>query len=75
MAVLRNEVEDSLAYELLERGDGGRNLREGALGVTFAEMQPSESLKGLCSRIGYGGSNRATVRGAVSMAEAQLRGR
>ena len=73
--LLRNELEKRLANDLLDRGDGARNFRKSALGLSFAEAHADEGLKCLRTQIGNGCDDGAAVWRAVGMREMEFRGR
>ena len=72
MLLLRSELAECLADELLERGDRVGNSRESALGFAFAETHANEGSKGFRSVIRNGGSDGTAVARAVSMGEIQV---
>jgi len=58
-----------LSNDLLDGGDGIRELCKSALGVALAEAQAPERLKSLCPRIGSRGAHDAAVGRAVRVGE------
>jgi hypothetical protein len=72
--LLRSELAERLADELLEGGDGLWNSCEGALGLAVAKAHPGEGSKGFRARVGNSGSDGAAVGRAFRMREIQVRG-
>jgi len=69
LLLLGSELAQRLPDELLEGGNGIRDFHESALGITLAEAEASEGLKGFRSHVGNSGAHDAAVRRAVSVEE------
>jgi hypothetical protein len=66
-----SELAERVPDELVEGGDGIRDLCENALGVALAEAKAQKRLKGLLPYIGSSWTDGATVRRAVGVEEAR----
>jgi len=73
--LLRSELAERLADELVERGTGLWNACKGAFGLAVAEAHAREGSKGFRTHIGNGGSDGAAIGSAVGVGELQVRGR
>ena len=72
--LLRNELTERLAYELLGREDRRRDLRKRALGVPFAKPQVLQGLKRIRTSVCSARGDQTAVRRAIRMREVQHRG-
>ena len=75
MLLLRSELAERLADELLEGGDGMWNACKGAFGLAVTKAHARKSSKGFRTHISNGGSNGAAIGRAFCVGELQVRGR